>query len=271
MRIDRRKFLLGTGAALVGLTAPAIVRAQALSPVMAGPGPHVIDGSYNGKVVFIDNSDAGFGGPVRLDASVWTTPDFRCSVKRIWDRFAPVEFAAPTGNAPNGLPYRIDEFWTSVYLIEPLSNFRFALSADGRLWTLGKDYFKWTSHRTVDGAHNQYYYMGATDRGAVLKCTPSAAPNGAQAVILPPCIQVTGTQLSDGAPSYIGAFYMIINCDPPGAGSVTNIFPRSGESLNNKVNNNDGTAYISLIPSEAVILYQSGDGTKISARSTAGA
>lgn len=108
--------------------------------LMSGPGPHVLNASHDDKYVFIDNSHADFGLHVAIDPAVWSIPGWNCRLKRIWNRFVVTFLDCPTGTAPNGMPYRVDEFWTSVPLLEPMDNFGLMI-ADGRLWTIGKDHF----------------------------------------------------------------------------------------------------------------------------------
>jgi hypothetical protein len=224
---------------------------------LSGAGPHALLPEHSGRRIVVDNSNPAFGS-IAIDPAVLSVPDWHIpTIKRIWNRFGPTIITAPAG-------HRIDEFFTSAMLMEPMHDFGLWVG-DGRLWTQGMNYMRFpTSHRTVGGA--PFYQMQASDRGAVLKCTPSQAPGGAGLVVLPSCVSVTGTQLDDGAKSYLGAMYAIKNCDPPGCGSRTTIYPMAGDLLDNL----PSSPGLILQPSECVYLYQSGDGTKIISRGASG-
>lgn len=233
---------------------------------ISGPGPHTLGLQHNGVPLIVDNSDPNFG-QISLDPTIWTLLDPASGqpawqvpvIKRIWNRFGPLYINCPSGTAPNGLPYRIDEFHTRIILTIPMADCGLFLM-DGRMWTTGKNWgLPRDSHRTNAIPS---YQMTETDKNATIKCSPSGIPassGGPQnmMVVLPPFRQVTGTQLSDGSPSYHGCTFYIKNVDPPTSSYIVTVFPYSGESLDNYPNG------LILKGGQSAGLYMSGDGTLV--------
>lgn len=228
---------------------------------ISGSGNHVIGTTDDGKHIIIDNSAVGFG-TVSLDPAIWELAEWHVPfIKRVWNRFGPVMIECPPGTAPNGMPYRTDEFFTYAPLLAPMSDIGLHL-IDGRMWTSGDPWNKFSDHRTVQTSS---YQMTRTDRNGVLKCTPTVA-GGNQLIVLPPPTVITGTQLDDSAASYLGCHFWIKNGDPPSSSLKVTIYPSSGSNLDSL----SGSPGLILDASVGAHLYMSGDGTKVLDKSASG-
>lgn len=234
------------------ISAPAFAQDDPCAKI-SGPGSHVIGLAQDGCNLIIDDSAPGFGA-VSIGQEVLTHEGWQVWVKRVWNRFSAMPINAPPGQ-------RIDEFFTRVRFTMPMMSVGFFVR-DGRLWTLGWHRIGSDSHRTVASSP---YQMSETDCDATLKATPSVAGGGIM-IVLPPSKQVTGTQIDDGAASYWGCTYTIVNVDSPGTGGGVYVFPFNGETLNSQAAWN-GSGYVFLPATGALQLYQSGDGTKITSLS----